>query len=607
MTEERMRDEVQDLKIILEYDPANAELAARIGKLAITLGDWPMAVDILAKYVNSGYQPILRELGVAMCKQHRDNPNVKEYRQGQEYLEAAITASSGDSDAIASLAGTWKGIDEDKARELYRQAFEVDPTDPYPLGNCLEYEVTRTRDTSAVSLLHPVIETAAQRCREQADVGMNLPWAFYDMGKFYLLLGMAHESLAAYAKAVQLSTAGWMIDTSLGSLEKLAFVQDKLPGYEWARRLLLLGLAAKFPTDKAGKEAMEKVKKLVSAERKPIPAPVVVVAGGCNRGVEQQMQGYRQLMLKAFRDFKGTIISGGTIAAVGKVVAEILSKYPDAIKTIGYIPRRLPAGVRKDSRYAEIRRTEGDGFSPLEPLQYWIDLIASGIPPSEVRLLGINGGTISAAEYRIALALGGQVAVLESGGGEAAKLVADSDWANSKALLRLPADAMTIAAFLGGAVATMEPDIRKTIAQAIHENYRTTKAKSSRINDPSTVSWDKLPDTLKESNLQQADDISNKLRRIGCTVVETEGREVAKTAFTQAEIEIMAEMEHARWNVERLLDGWKWDEKRDVAKKTSPYLVGWANLPEDVKEWDRDTVRKIPEFLAKVGLEIRRV
>ena len=41
-------------------------------------------------------------------------------------------------------------------------------------------------------------------------------------------------------------------------------------------------------------------------------------------------------------------------------------------------------------------------------------------------------------------------------------------------------------------------------------------------------------------------------------------------------------------------------------KKTSPYLVGWADLPEDVKEWDRETVCKIPEFLTKVGLEIER-
>ena len=65
-------------------------------------------------------------------------------------------------------------------------------------------------------------------------------------------------------------------------------------------------------------------------------------------------------------------------------------------------------------------------------------------------------------------------------------------------------------------------------------------------------------------------------------------------------------MEHGRWVVERLADGWKLSKTRDVAKKTSPYLVPWTELPEDIKERDRKAVRQIPELLAQVGCEIRR-
>ena len=83
-------------------------------------------------------------------------------------------------------------------------------------------------------------------------------------------------------------------------------------------------------------------------------------------------------------------------------------------------------------------------------------------------------------------------------------------------------------------------------------------------------------------------------------------RDIRLITFTEDEVEIMAEMEHGRWNVERLLDGWMWSETRDIMKKTSPYLVAWSELPDDAKEWDKELVRKIPEFLAKVGLEIRR-
>jgi len=601
MTEEQMRDEIDNLEIILEHDPENAELATRIGKLAITLGNWQKAIDVLSKYVDSEYQPALRELGIAMCKLHRANPDSPEYQQGQKYLEAASVPPHRDSDAIASLAGTWKGIDENKARELYHQAFEVDPSDPYPLGNYLEHEITYRRDTALVPLMHPVIGVAIQRCRDQADVGMNLPWAFYDMGKFYLLLGKPYESLAAYAKAVHLSTADWMLDTSLGSLEKLAIVRDALPGYEWVQRLLLVGRAVKSPTD----EAIERVEKLVPSGHKLIPGPVVIVAGGWDIGsVEQQMQDYHQLMLEAFRDFKGTIISGGTATGISGLVGDVGQKYGDAIRTIGYVPKKPPAAT--DKRYSEIRYTEGGDFSALEPLQSWIELIASGIHPPQVKLLGINGGVITATEYRVALALGARVAVIKDSWREAARLFQDDDWNTSEMLVRLPADAMTIRAFIGSGISKLAPDLRETIAQAIHEDYRRVRTSRVWSQEPSTAEWDKLLDYLKESNREQADHIFEKLRQIGCTVHKVTDRDIVLMTFTEDEVEIMAEMEHARWNVERFLDGWKWGDRRDVTKKTSPYLVGWSELPDDVKEWDRQTVRKIPQFMAKVGLEVHR-
>jgi len=66
----------------------------------------------------------------------------------------------------------------------------------------------------------------------------------------------------------------------------------------------------------------------------------------------------------------------------------------------------------------------------------------------------------------------------------------------------------------------------------------------------------------------------------------------------------MAEMEHGRWNVERLLDGWTFGEKRDHQKKKSPYLVPWPDLPDDIKKYDRDAVKGIPGKLKKLNYEI---
>jgi len=153
----------------------------------------------------------------------------------------------------------------------------------------------------------------------------------------------------------------------------------------------------------------------------------------------------------------------------------------------------------------------------------------------------------------------------------------------------------------------MKLEIREIIARAIHENYRSSRAANTVVNDPSLAEWEKLPEYLRESNRQQADDISKKLQRIGYSIYRVSDRAINRMKFTRDEIETMAEMEHERWNAERFEDGWKLGKTKDVTRKISPYLVDWTGLPEDVKEWDRETVRKIPEFLAKVGLEVRRV
>jgi len=152
----------------------------------------------------------------------------------------------------------------------------------------------------------------------------------------------------------------------------------------------------------------------------------------------------------------------------------------------------------------------------------------------------------------------------------------------------------------------MKPDMREIIARSIHESYRTARATNTNIKDVTMLEWEKLPEYLRESNRQQADDISKKLQRIRCSVYKIADGSIKRIEFTKDEIETMSEMEHERWNTERFKDGWRLGKTKDVQRKISPYLVPWAELPEDVKEWDRETVRKIPELLAGVELEIRR-
>ena len=66
----------------------------------------------------------------------------------------------------------------------------------------------------------------------------------------------------------------------------------------------------------------------------------------------------------------------------------------------------------------------------------------------------------------------------------------------------------------------------------------------------------------------------------------------------------LAEMEHGRWNVERLMQGWRFGEKKDSVKKISPYLVPWEELSEEIKGYDIDGVKNLPKVLKEAGLEV---
>ena len=593
------------LEIIIDYDPGNADNAARLGKLAITREDWGKAIAVLSRHVDDANPeraplPVLCDLGVALCKAHK--AGTAEFAKGQRYLEIAGSGERGSVDALCSLAGTYRDIDAERSRDLYRRAFQLDPADPYALGNHLEAELGR--GVPVLETARPLIAKAMERCEAHIAAGINLPWALYDLGKFLLLTGDPYASLDAYAKAIEMSSAEWMVETSLLSLDRLGDAGRALPGLEWIRRLLLLGSAVRF----GAAAAIERVRRLATAGCPPIRPPVRIVTGGTAVDAEAHVRSYEELFIKAFAGFEGTVISGGTTQGVCGLVGDAAQRYRDRIHAVGYVPAAVPAGATVDedrTRYREIRRTDGRDFTPLEPLQDWIDLVASGVPSTEVRLCVIGGGRITAVECRIALALGAAVGVVSDSGRAAARLLADPRWSSSPRLVPLPRDVETIRAFLGSPSGALPSEVCERVARAIHEEYRAERTASARPSGRAMKEWGELDEELKASNRAQAAHIDRKLREIRCSLTKAEAV-TEPLVFRPDEVEILAEMEHGRYCVERLLDGWRWGETRDDERRRNPYIVKWKDLPTEIQELDRQTVRKIPQFLAGVGLAVRR-
>ncbi len=152
------------------------------------------------------------------------------------------------------------------------------------------------------------------------------------------------------------------------------------------------------------------------------------------------------------------------------------------------------------------------------------------------------------------------------------------------------------------------------LARAIHDEYIRTRAREGVApgSEPSTQPWATLPETLRESNRDQAGHIGVKLRAIDCALVPAtdaaDDLAPSSFSFTDDEIARLAEMEHERWVTDRRRNGWTFAPgDRDVERKTSPHLAPWADLTEEIREYDRVAVREIPQFLARVGYRIVRV
>ncbi|MGI8979087.1 MAG: NAD-binding protein [Pirellulaceae bacterium] len=147
------------------------------------------------------------------------------------------------------------------------------------------------------------------------------------------------------------------------------------------------------------------------------------------------------------------------------------------------------------------------------------------------------------------------------------------------------------------------------LARAIHEDYVKARRDDGSHNpaDPSHQDWAYLGQGFRNSSRAQADHLEVKLRAVHCRRVAHAEPDRLVTTFTPEEVELLAEMEHARWCAERSLAGWTLGSPKDKARKITPDLVPWADLPEPIREYDRQAVRRLPEHVALLGEGIERL
>jgi len=149
--------------------------------------------------------------------------------------------------------------------------------------------------------------------------------------------------------------------------------------------------------------------------------------------------------------------------------------------------------------------------------------------------------------------------------------------------------------------------VAERLARAIHDTYGAVHQVVARSQvQAGTVSlgqWDELPEQFKESNRAQAREIGEKLAVIGCLMVPTFDPALG-FAFEDAEVQLLARLEHERWMDERTAQGFKFGLVR--GDRIRPDLVPWERLSDEARTRNIQDVRRIPGMLAHAGFQVLR-
>ncbi|WP_243311169.1 RyR domain-containing protein [Fundidesulfovibrio agrisoli] len=614
---EDVEKEIKRLSEVLPYCDDKGAASCRIARLSMLLDRFDDAESVLTGH----YDPLDAEMVRTLAEVRIKSGAPQKRTEGLNELRAYLAREEGKTDtkAMVLLGGALGWADLHESLSWFEKAFGLNPTEPAILRGYLERSMVKEEKPGTLTLLFPVIDKALEIARSRAAMETGLPWTHHDIGMLELMRGRPYASLEAFAQAVTYDVSMRRSDALIDTLGRIGqAVGKELQGVEWARQFLILARANQASqTIEDDKERAAAVRNCLAAYgltcQAGLEGPVFIVAGGCDPSVEAKIEGYRSVIENAFAGVSGTVICGGTTAGVSGIMGDLLGR-AQGVRLVSYLPDPMPQmieGVRitvHEGYQQGLRFVAGGGFSPLGPIQGWMDILASGLRARDVKVLGVNGGLISAAEYVVAAALGAKVGLIQDSGRQAFRLLDDPFWSKHRCVMPMPNDKETIKLFITPPkpprdLAPADVDI---LAIQAHEGYRSRRGRELSPSEPALASWDKLLPHIQESNRQQVGHIEAKLDRAGLKLRKAKESDIVLFDMNKAGVvEDLAEYEHARWNLERLMDGWTRGD-RDPVKKTSPYLVPWNELPDDIKKYDREAVEDIPAKLAELGYEVYR-
>ena len=156
-------------------------------------------------------------------------------------------------------------------------------------------------------------------------------------------------------------------------------------------------------------------------------------------------------------------------------------------------------------------------------------------------------------------------------------------------------------------VQTLVEGVNEVIAQALHDSYLMHRKMEGTLlgSEPSMKLWKDLDIEFKEQNRDQAKKMGLNLKEKGLTIISRPDWDEPLFEFKDnGVVEDLTVLEHERWMNFMLAHGWHVGEPKSLERKIHPNLVSWENLPESIKEYDRNFISEYPSILALVDLKI---
>lgn len=153
----------------------------------------------------------------------------------------------------------------------------------------------------------------------------------------------------------------------------------------------------------------------------------------------------------------------------------------------------------------------------------------------------------------------------------------------------------------------IQGDTRTQLARGLHINYvrRQRQAGASAATNSLLVSWNQLPEELRQWGLAEADAVGQHLATLGYRLAPLTDWDAGTFRFSPQEQEQLARLEQERFLATRQQAGWRYDPGgENVQAKTSARLLPWEELSEAQRAPLCADAADLPIVLAKAGFQI---